>query len=111
MATIDGARALGLDGDIGSLVPGKKADFVVFDLDHPDWVPYEDPVQALVWSASTASISETWVDGRVVFRDGRMTMLPDEASLRREAVERAHALIRRAGLDRPGIPVTTAAYE
>lgn len=110
MATIDGARALGLEEDIGSLEPGKKADFVLFDLDHPEWVPHHDPVQALVWSATTASISETWVDGRAVFRDGSVTTI-DEGALRREARERAHALIRRAGLDRADVPVTTAVYE
>jgi 5-methylthioadenosine/S-adenosylhomocysteine deaminase len=110
MATIDGAGALGLEEDIGSLEPGKKADFVLFDLDHPEWVPHHDPAQALVWSATTASISETWVDGRAVYRDRSVTTI-DEEALRREAGERARALIRRAGLDRPGVPVTTAVYE
>jgi len=111
MATIDGATALGLEGDIGSLEAGKKADFVIFDVDHPEWVPHQDPVQSLVWSASTASVTETWVDGRAVFREGRVTTIPDEASLRQEARERAEALLHRAGLDRPDVPVTTAVYE
>jgi 5-methylthioadenosine/S-adenosylhomocysteine deaminase len=111
MATIDGAKALALDRQIGSLEPGKKADFVVFDLEHPEWVPHQDPVQALVWSATTASISETWVDGRAVFQDGRVMTIDDEASLRREARERAEALIHRAGLDRPDLPVSTSVYE
>jgi 5-methylthioadenosine/S-adenosylhomocysteine deaminase len=110
MATIDGARALGLDEEIGSLEQGKKADFVLFDLEHPEWLPHGDPVQALVWSATSASVSQTWVDGRAVFRDGLVTTIPDETSLRRKARERANALIRRAGLDRPDIPVTTAVY-
>lgn len=111
MATIDGARALGLEGDIGSLEPGKKADFVLFDLDHPEWVPYQDPMQALVWSATSASIRQTWVDGRLVFADGRTTTIADEPALRQEARERARALITRAGLDHPDVPVTTMAYE
>ena len=70
MATIDGARALGWDHEIGSLEPGKRADFVLFDLDHFEWTPYDDPLQALVWSVSPASIAETWVDGRPLYRDG-----------------------------------------
>jgi cytosine/adenosine deaminase-related metal-dependent hydrolase len=111
MATIDGARALGLDEDIGSLEPGKKADFVVFDLDHLEWVPYQDPVQALVWSATSASISQTWVNGRLVFADGRVRTIADEPALRQEARERARALVLRAGLARPDVPVTTVAYE
>jgi cytosine/adenosine deaminase-related metal-dependent hydrolase len=111
MATIDGARALGLDDDIGSVEPGKKADFVVFDLAHPEWVPYQDPVQALVWSASPASIRETWVDGRRLFADGRITTIGDEAALRREASQRARRLLTRAGLREADVPVTTSAYE
>lgn len=111
MATIDGAKALALDRDIGSLEPGKKADFVVFDLNHPEWVPHQDPVQAVVWSATTASVKETWVDGRAVFKDGRVLTIPDEVSLRREARERAKSLIHRAGLDRSDLPVTTTVYE
>ena len=111
MATIDGARALGLDDDIGSVEPGKKADFVVFDLAHPEWVPYQDPVQSLVWSASPASIRETWVDGRRLFADGRITTIGDEAALRREASQRARRLLTRAGLREADVPVTTSAYE
>jgi 5-methylthioadenosine/S-adenosylhomocysteine deaminase len=110
MATIDGATALGLDQEIGSLEPGKKADFVIFDLDHPEWTPYQDAVQALVWSATTASIKETWVDGRPLFQDRRVTTIADEGSLRREASARAAALIRRSSLDRTDIPMTTEVY-
>jgi 5-methylthioadenosine/S-adenosylhomocysteine deaminase len=111
MATIDGARALGLEGEIGSLEPGKKADFVLFGLDHSEWVPYRDPLQALVWSASSASIRQTWVDGRQVLVDGTLTTLPDEADLRREARDRADRLIRSAGLDAPDVPLTTSLYQ
>ena len=111
MATIDGARALGMEGEIGSLEPGKKADFVLFDLDHVEWVPHGDPVQALVWSASSASIRQTWVDGRPVLVDGVLTTVPDEADLRREARARADRLIRAAGLDAPDVPLTTSLYQ
>jgi cytosine/adenosine deaminase-related metal-dependent hydrolase len=111
MATIDGARALGWDGEIGSLEPGKKADLVLFDLSHVEWVPHGDPVQALVWSASPTSIRETWVDGRRVYRDGRVTTVGDEAALAAEARERAAAIVRRAGLDRPDVLLTTSLYD
>lgn len=111
MATIDGARALGLEGEIGSLEPGKKADFVLFDLDHVEWVPYRDPIQALVWSASSASIRQTWVDGRQVLVDGTLTTMADEPDLRREARDRADRLIRSAGLDAPDVPLTTSLYQ
>ena len=110
MATIDGARALGWDDEIGSLEPGKRADFVLFDLDHFEWTPYDDPLQALVWSVSPASIAETWVDGRPLYRDGRVVTV-DEAALHVEARERAADIVRRAGLDRASIPVTTTLYD
>ncbi|MDE0232027.1 MAG: amidohydrolase family protein [bacterium] len=110
MATIDGAKALGMDEQIGSLEVGKKADFVLWDLDHPEWIPYGDPLSALVWSASTASVHETWVDGRPCYRDGRVVGL-DEAALHVEARGRAADIRARAGLGRRNIPLTTDLYQ
>lgn len=110
MATIDGARLLGWDAEIGSIEVGKKADFVLFDLDHHEWAPFLDPVQALVWSSSPASIAETWVDGRAVFAGGRVVGV-DEAALRVEARERAAAIVTRAGLRAADVPVTTTLYD
>ena len=110
MATIDGAIALGMDDQIGSLEVGKKADFVLWDLDHPEWIPYGDPLSALVWSASTASVHQTWVDGRPCFRDGRVIGI-DEAALHVEARRRAADIRARAGLGREDIPLTTVLYQ
>jgi cytosine/adenosine deaminase-related metal-dependent hydrolase len=110
MATIDGARALGMESEIGSLEEGKKADFVLFDLDHIEWTAYRDPVQTLVWSATSASISQTWVDGRALFVDGVVATAPDEADLRMEARARAARLIQAAGLDQKAVPLEAAVY-
>jgi cytosine/adenosine deaminase-related metal-dependent hydrolase len=110
MATIEGARALLWDHEIGSLEIGKKADFVLFNLDHPEWVPYADPLQALVWSASPASIAETWVDGRALYRAGKIQRI-DEASLFREARQRARAVALRAGLVGVALPKSTSIYQ
>jgi cytosine/adenosine deaminase-related metal-dependent hydrolase len=110
MATVEGAELLGWDSDIGSIEPGKKADFVLFDLDHFEWVPYGDPLQALVYSASPASIAQTWVDGRLLYRDDRVQTL-DEKSLRKEARERAAAIIRRAGLSLDRTPTVSTVYD
>jgi 5-methylthioadenosine/S-adenosylhomocysteine deaminase len=109
MATIDGAKALGWDDQIGSLEVGKQADFVLFDLDHHEWTPYSDPLQALVWSASTASIAQTWVAGEPLFRDGRVQTI-DEGPLRVEARGRAAEIVARAGLG-DSVPVTTTLYD
>jgi len=109
MATIEGARALGWDDEIGSLEVGKQADFVLFDLNHHEWTPYGDPLQALVWSASPASIAETWVAGQALLRDGRVSSV-DEPALRAEARDRAARIVRRADLGQH-VPVTTSLYE
>lgn len=109
MATIEGAAALGWADQIGSLEVGKQADFVLFDLDHHEWTPYSDPLQALVWSASPASIAQTWVAGQAAFRDNRVTTI-DERALRAEARRRAAAIVKRAGLD-ADVPVTTTLYD
>ena len=110
MATIDGARALGLESEIGSLEVGKKADLVLWNLDHPEWVPYGDPLSALVWSVSTGSVLETWVDGRPCFQDGRVLGI-DRDTLFEEARQRAASIRARAGLTRSDVPLTTALYQ
>lgn len=109
MATIDGAAALGWDSEIGSLEVGKQADIVLFDLDHHEWTPYADPLQALVWSVSAASIAQTWVAGRQLYVDGRVTTV-DEDALRAESRDRAAAIVRRAGLG-DAVPTTTTLYD
>jgi cytosine/adenosine deaminase-related metal-dependent hydrolase len=111
MATIDGARALGLDAEIGSLETGKQADIVLFDLSHPEWVPYADPVQALVWSATPASIAETWVAGRRLYADGRVQTIPDVRELVADARARSARIGREAGLDRGAVPAPADLYD
>jgi cytosine/adenosine deaminase-related metal-dependent hydrolase len=110
MATIDGAKALGWDDEIGSIEVGKKADFVLYDLHHHEWTPFLNPLQALVWSASPASIAETWVNGVRLFADGSLSSI-DEGELRAEARARASAIVSRAGLDSEHVPVKTSLYD
>ncbi|HVF63805.1 MAG TPA: TRZ/ATZ family hydrolase [Casimicrobiaceae bacterium] len=85
MATIDGARALGLDSDVGSLIAGKCADIVAIDLSALDDAPVYDPVSHLVHVASRDRVSDVWIDGERVVHDRRLTRV-DEASLRSRAV-------------------------
>lgn len=109
-ATIEGAKALQWDDEIGSLEVGKKADFVLFDLDHIEWTPFYDPLQALVYSASAATIAQTWVDGKALFKDGRVQTV-DEAAIKRKARELAAAAVERAGLHRDDVPTSTTLYD
>jgi 5-methylthioadenosine/S-adenosylhomocysteine deaminase len=63
MATINGARALGLAGEIGSLTPGKAADVICVDLSGPEHRPLLDPVSQLVYAASRHDVTDVWVAG------------------------------------------------
>ena len=97
MATIHGARALGLEREIGSLEPGKRADLIAFDLDLPEWRPLLDPVNTLVYSASAASVRTVMVDGRVVLDERRVTTV-DEGEILARAERLSRPYLARAGL-------------
>ncbi|MFZ5556986.1 MAG: TRZ/ATZ family hydrolase [Pseudomonadota bacterium] len=75
MATLGGARALGLDRRIGSLVAGKAADIVAVNLASPALSPCYDPISHLVYVAGRADVSDVWVAGRRQVRDGQLTTL------------------------------------
>jgi 5-methylthioadenosine/S-adenosylhomocysteine deaminase len=75
MATINGARALGLEDEIGSLEPGKSADLVALDLRDSHTQPLYHPVSQLVYAASQQQVRQVWVRGRQLLRDGLPTGL------------------------------------
>ena len=70
MATMNGARALGLDAEIGSIAEGKRADLVAVDLGDGHTQPIYNPVSQLVYAAGRHQVRQVWVDGRQVIRDG-----------------------------------------
>ncbi|RKT46904.1 TRZ/ATZ family hydrolase [Thiocapsa rosea] len=75
MATINGARALGLEDEIGSLEPGKSADLVALDLRDSHTQPLYHPVSQLVYAASQQQVRQVWVRGRHLIRDALPTGL------------------------------------
>jgi 5-methylthioadenosine/S-adenosylhomocysteine deaminase len=75
MATLNGARALGLDKAIGSLVPGKRADMVAVDLGPLELSPCYDPRSHLVYAAGREHVSHVWVEGRPLLQDRQFTTL------------------------------------
>ncbi len=99
MATLGGARALGLDHLIGSIEPGKQADLVAVNLDAPELSPCFDPVSHLVYAAGRHDVSHVWVAGRARVADGRLLDL-DPAVLRDGAL-RWQALLAPHGNPRP----------
>lgn len=96
MATIDGARAIGMADEIGSLEVGKRADVAVMSFDNPNVSPVHDPVSSIVYAALGNEARWVLVDGRVVLADGRLTTV-DEAAVRERARRAAADLARRAG--------------
>ncbi len=98
MATIGGARALGLAREIGSLVPGKRADVVVVDLRAPHLSPRGDDLHAtLVYGARASDVTDVFVDGRRLVAAGELRTL-DAQGLARDAHAEAKRVARRAGL-------------
>jgi 5-methylthioadenosine/S-adenosylhomocysteine deaminase len=98
MATLGGARAVGLAHEIGSIELGKKADIAVIDYDNAWMTPIHHPVSALVYSALGHEVVTVLIDGRIVMRDGVVTSV-DERAVRRSAQLHADALTARAGTD------------
>jgi 5-methylthioadenosine/S-adenosylhomocysteine deaminase len=72
LATLGGARALALDDELGSLVPGKRADFAVVSLDGSAYFPVEDPAAAVVFGGSPGRVLATFVDGEPRYERGGM---------------------------------------
>lgn len=97
MATIDAARALGMDKEIGSLEPGKKADVILVDWYQPHLVPMNMPVYRMVYFATGNDVATVLVDGRVLMRDRRVLTVNEEEVLA-VAQREADAAIRRVGL-------------
>lgn len=84
MATLNGARALGLEREIGSLEPGKAADCIAVDLDHPATQPLYSVASQLAYAAGRDQVSDVWVAGRRLLAGGAFTRL-DWPALRDEA--------------------------
>jgi cytosine/adenosine deaminase-related metal-dependent hydrolase len=97
MATREGAHALGLDGEIGSLQPGKKGDVIVVGTDSLHQLPGRDPYSLLVYASRPTDVVVTIVDGRIVARDGALTWA-ESGTIVAHATEAARALVNRAGL-------------
>jgi 5-methylthioadenosine/S-adenosylhomocysteine deaminase len=89
MATIGGARALGMEKEIGSLEPGKRADLIAVRLDRANAVPIYDPISQMVYALKAEDVRDVMVNGRPVVRDGRILTLNEPAILAKAAEYRA----------------------
>jgi 5-methylthioadenosine/S-adenosylhomocysteine deaminase len=98
MATINGAKALGMADQIGSLEAGKLADVALFDLATPHASPANNPVMALVHAARGTDARYVFVDGREVVSDYDLTTFGDTPALLERANARAQEIVGKAGL-------------
>ena len=97
MATLNGARAIGLGDSLGSLEPGKKADFITINTDAPHLQPVWNPVATTVFAAQGPDVDTVVIDGRVVMRD-RVVRTMDEAAVLDDVRSRFRAVADRAGV-------------
>ncbi|HXK03661.1 MAG TPA: amidohydrolase family protein [Verrucomicrobiae bacterium] len=86
MATIRGARALGMEKEIGSLEPGKRADMIMVRTDRPNAQPLYDAVSQMVYALKAEDVRDVMVNGKTVVRDGRILTL-NEAQILAKAAE------------------------
>jgi 5-methylthioadenosine/S-adenosylhomocysteine deaminase len=98
MATIDGARAVGLSSEIGSLEVGKKADLTVVNLRTPHSAPALKPVSNLVYTCRAADVRTLVVDGEVIMED-RKVLTMDESEVIAHAQEIARRMVSRSETD------------
>jgi 5-methylthioadenosine/S-adenosylhomocysteine deaminase len=100
MATINGARALGLETEIGSIEKQKKADMILVNLEQPHMVPVHDIIANLVYSGSGSDVDTTIIDGKIVM-ENRQLRTVKEREVIKEATRTAERILGP-------IPKTTA---
>lgn len=99
MATIDAAKAMNLENEIGSLEPGKRADVIVIATDEPHIIPGSDIVSSLIYSAEASDVRATIIDGQIVMRNRELLTL-NESEVIADASREADGLKSRAGIVR-----------
>ncbi len=97
MATREGARAMGLEEEIGSIEPGKRADLIVIERDRPHLAPDRDPWSTLAYAARGTDVRLTMVDGTVLVDRFSLVQL-DAVAIAADARYAALELSARAGI-------------
>mgnify|MGYP001228295819 FL=1 len=94
MATLDGAVVLGREDEIGSLLPGKRADIIIVDIRKPHLTPMYNPFSHLVYAASGADVRTSIIDGKIVMKDRRILTMDVDAAM--DAVAEIASSIRKS---------------
>jgi 5-methylthioadenosine/S-adenosylhomocysteine deaminase len=95
MATLGGAKAMGMDSEMGSLEPGKKADLILLDVNKPHMHPRHDLISHIIYSARADDVATVIINGQTVMEDGVLVGV-DEQEVLAKAEERAKALVAKA---------------
>jgi 5-methylthioadenosine/S-adenosylhomocysteine deaminase len=104
MATIGGARCLGLGDEVGTIEPGKRADLIVLSLDDAQIVPNTNYFETIVYRAKSRNLTHTIVNGRLVYADGQLQLTNQEILLKegraaaREWLGRSADVLQRTGV-------------
>jgi 5-methylthioadenosine/S-adenosylhomocysteine deaminase len=101
-ATVEGARANGLDSKVGTLTPGKQADVIMLRTDRMNVTPLNDPTTAVVVGMDTGNVDTVLIAGRVMKRHGELQHV-DWPALRRKAAESRDFVVDKSGFKLPGI--------
>ena len=101
MATINGARAMGIEAEVGSIEAGKRADFIVIDTDAPHLTPVWNPVATVVRSAVGSDVDTVVIDGQIVVQ-GRKALTLDEEAIVEDVRRRYKAVAKWAGIEKYG---------
>ncbi|WP_268569299.1 amidohydrolase family protein [Paenibacillus larvae] len=100
MATVNAARCLLWEEEIGSLEVGKKADLIIINLRSSGVLPVHDPVSALVYAMHSSNVESSMCNGEWLMKNRRILTL-DEDSILDRVQETAQAIMRRAGIELP----------
>lgn len=96
MATINGARAIMAEDEVGSLEVGKRADIILIDTFKPHLQPVHDPVSTVVWSANGGDVDTVLINGQIVMENRRILTM-DEDQILKEAMQTREKIINKSG--------------
>jgi cytosine/adenosine deaminase-related metal-dependent hydrolase len=104
MATVGGARALGLEAEVGTIEAGKRADLIILNLNDAQLIPNTNYFETIVYRAKSRNLTHTIVDGRIVYADGKLQLASEEKLLAdgrqaaREWLHRSQDVLERTGV-------------
>lgn len=90
MATLEGAKLLGIDKEVGTLEPGKKADIILINMNQPHLVPHHHIPSLLAYSANGSDVDTTIVNGKILMKNRKLLTIDE-----REVIREAHKRVAR----------------